>query len=465
MTNRPSQPNDAQDFLHRSLNMRPGELPLALMSALFFFLVLCGYFFIRPVREAMGVSGGMGQLRLLFLSTAIVSLLLVVAFGGVVASTNRRRFIPAVYLFVIACLGIFATLLIVDVTTGGGLIGTDAETALSRGVGYIFYVWLSVVNLLMTSVFWAFMVDIFSPGQGKRMFPFIGVGGTLGAWVGASVAASISGSVESPYLPAGFMLVAATFFGLGVVVMLTLDKMARRSEMSRLGVSAEEASQPLLTPQRIGGSFSEGLSAVAKSPYLLGIGLWIVFMATSNTMIYFTQANLILSATDTLSQRVANFAQFDMWAQFATLITQIFITARLIKRLGVGWTLAILPLMTLAGFAVLAFWPMVGVMMIFQAVHRATRHAVSRPGRETLFSVVSPSEKYKAKPVIDVFLYRGGDLAGTGVESLFAFLGLAIAQVAMATVPIAGIWIALSTGLGAAQSRKATKVQGQPQIQ
>ena len=204
----------------------------------------------------------------------------------------------------------------------------------------------------------------------------------------------------------------------------------------------------------IGGTFWDGARAVVTSPYLLGVGLWVVFMAISNTMIYFTQANIILNDSDTFSQLVGSFAQFDYVAQIVTLITQVFITTHLIRKVGVGWTLAVLPLVTLAGFAVLAVWPVYGVMLIFQAVHRATRYAISRPSRETLFSVVTPSEKYKAKPVVDVFLYRFGDAAGAGIDGMFAALGLTLAWVAMSTAPLAAMWIALSIGMGSAQLRK-----------
>ena len=143
-----------------------------------------------------------------------------------------------------------------------------------------------------------------------------------------------------------------------------------------------------------------------------------------------------------------------MLAQVATLITQMFITTRIIKKLGVGWTLTILPLVTMAGFAVLAVWTLYGVMLVFQAIHRATRYAVSRPARETLFSVVSPAEKYKAKPVVDVFLYRGGDVAGVGIDGLLASMGLGLGAVAATTVPLAAIWSLLSVALGRAQTRR-----------
>ena len=460
--------------MNRFLNMRRGELPLALMSALFFFLVLCGYFFLRPVREAMGVARGMGELRWLFVATSVTALGAVLAFGGVVARMNRRRFIPVAYLFVIACLIGFAALLIQDVRAGGGLIGTDAQTGLSRGVGYTFYVWLTVINLFATSVFWAFMVDIFDVDQGKRLFAFVGIGGTLGALAGGWTANRISTVTETPYLPAGLMLIGAGCYALAIAVMLVLDRMAVRSEASSLGAvgggpdvepgpggardserdSALSAAGQGGARGEIGGTFLDGLRAVLTSPYLLGVGLWVVFMAVANTMVYFTQANIILGDSDTFSQLVGNFAHFDYVAQFATLITQIFVTTHLIRKVGVGWTLAVLPLVTLAGFAVLAVWPVYGVMLIFGAVHRATRYAISRPSRETLFSVVTPAEKYKAKPVVDVFLYRFGDAAGAGIDGLFAALGLTLVWVAMSTAPLAAMWIALSIGMGRAQGRR-----------
>ncbi len=457
------------DTVSRVLNIEKEELPLALLSVAYFFCVLCGYFFLRPVREAMGVARGMDELRWLFVGTSLVSLVLVLAFGGVVARTNRRRFIPIAYLFVIACLVVFSGMLIVDGAAGGGLIGTDSETPVARYVGYVFFVWLSAINLFVTSVFWAFMVDIFDMRQGKRMFAFIGIGGTLGALVGGWATNVISGMTESVYLPAGLMLTGAAFFGVAIVLVLMLDRLALSSEHSRhtaegaaseypQGVGEEaagdEAADEAGDPANIGGTFWDGARAVASSPYLLGIGAYIVLMAIANTLIYFTQANIILDNTDTFSQRVAGFAQFDALAQGATLVVQLFVTTHVIKRIGVGWTLVILPVVTMLGFAILSVWTAFGVMAVFQAVHRATRYAMSRPARETLFSVVSPSEKYKAKPVIDVFLYRGGDVAGAGVDGMFAAMGLTLAWVAMATVPVAGLWAMLCLALGRAQQAR-----------
>jgi len=378
-----------------------------------------------------------------------------------VARTNRRRFIPIAYAFIIGCLIVFSGMLIADGAAGGGLIGTDTETPVARYVGYTFFVWLSTANLFVTSVFWAFMVDIFDVRQGKRLFAFIGIGGTLGALVGGWATTVIGGMTESVYLPAGLMLTGAAFFGLAIVVMLALDRLALGSEHSRLTAEGETMQGHQGPGERetagraeIGGTFWDGAQAVARSPYLLGIGAYIVLMAISNTLIYFTQALVISNNTDTFSELVAGFALFDALAQVATLFVQIFVTTHVIKRIGVGWTLVILPVVTMAGFAILSAWTVFGVMAVFQAVHRATRYAVSRPARETLWSVVSPSEKYKAKPFVDVFLYRGGDVAGTGVDAGFAAMGLSLAWVAASIVPVAGIWAMLCLALGRAQQAK-----------
>lgn len=266
----------------------------------------------------------------------------------------------------------------------------------------------------------------------------------------------LSRLTDSVFLPAGIMLTGAVFFALAIAVMLVLDRMARQSDHSRLAAdpTAGDGTAVPGFSAPIGGTFWGGLVTVARSPYLLGIAAYIILMAVSNTLVYFTQAGVILEHTDTFSQRVGSFALFDMLAQTATLLTQIFVTTRLIKRLGVGMTLMVLPLMTVVGFGALAIWPVYGLMAIFAALHRATRYAISRPARETLFSVVPAEAKYKAKPLIDVFLYRAGDVAGVGLEAGLAAAGFAITGIAAATVPLAGVWGILCVALGRAQKRR-----------
>lgn len=436
------------------LNFREGELQLAVLSALFYFCVLCGYYFLRPVRDAMGVARGLEDLRWLFVGTSILGLVVILGFGGVVSRLDRRRFIPIGFAFVIVCLFVFAGLLVSDSLAGGGLIGTDSGTTFALVVGYTFFMWLTVVNLFVNSLFWAFMVDLFNVDQGKRMFAFIGIGGTLGALFGGWITNVISGMTESVYLSPALMLTGAALFGAAIWVMLTLDRMALKSEHSRLSKHVASHSQSSKPGEKIGGNFADGVTAVAKSPYLIGIALYIVSLAISNTFLYFTSASIVLDNADTLSQRIGGFALLDALTQAATLLTQLFVTTHLIRRLGVGWTLTMLPLVTASGFALLAIWPTFGVFALFNAVHRATRYAISRPARETLFSVVPPGEKYKAKPFIDVFLYRFGDLAGAGIDGVMRAIGLPLAGVAAATLPFAGVWIVLCFALGRAQRRR-----------
>jgi AAA family ATP:ADP antiporter len=443
------------DLTARLFNIKRGELPLALLSALFFFCVLCGYYFLRPVRETLGVSRSMDDLRWLFVASSIASLVAVLAFGGIVNRFDRRRFIPIAYLFVIICLIVFASLLIADAWRGGGLVGTDTGTGFALAVGYIFFVWLTVVNLFVNSVFWAFMVDLYDLDQGKRMFAFIGVGGTLGAIAGSTITEAVAGMTDSVYLPAGLMLGGAGFFGCAIAAMLVLDRMAAASQHSRLGKRTArsaplQVAAPAMRPQ---ARFWDGVTAVAASPYLLGVGLFIMLMTISNTLLYFTQANVVLDRADTFSERLASFAQLNMLTQTMALLTQIFITTHLIKRLGVGWTLSLLPLILVAGFAALAVWPIFAVFAMFQALFRAAEYATTRPARETLFSVIPVAQKYKAKPLIDVFIYRFGDLAGTGIDRALAALGAGLASVAVAAVPLAAVWAALALALGRAQER------------
>jgi AAA family ATP:ADP antiporter len=443
------------DLSARLLNIKRDELPLALLSALLFFCVLCGYFFLRPVREAMGVSRGMDDLRWLFVSSSIVSLVAVLAFGGIVNRFDRRRFIPIAYLFVIVCLVVFASVLIADAWRGGGLVGTDTGTGtgFALAVGYTFFVWLTVVNLFVNSIFWAFMVDLYDLDQGKRMFAFIGVGGTLGAIAGSIITEAVAGMTDSVYLPAGLMLGGAALFGCAILVMLALDRMAAASEHSRLGKGDARVALQATPASQARGRFWDGMTAVASSPYLLGIGLFIMILTVSNTLLYFTQANVVLERADTFSERLASFAQLNMLTQTMALLTQIFITTHLIKRLGVGWTLSLLPLILVAGFAVLAVWPIFAVFAVFQALFRAAEYATTRPARETLFSVIPVTQKYQAKPLIDVFIYRFGDVAGAGIDRALAALGVGLAGVAVAAVPLAAVWAALALALGRAQRR------------
>lgn len=418
----------------RVFRLRRSEGPAVLLSGGLFFLLLFGYFLIRPVREAMGVQRSMGDLRWLFLLTCAVSLMVTLAFGGVVSKLDRERFIPLALRLVSLCLVLFVAAL-------GVLEGGDKTSA-----GYVFYVWLSVVNLFLVSVFWAFMNDVWSLSDAKRLFPAIAVGGTLGALLGSMTAWQIAEAIG----PAWQLIVAALVFEGSVWVM--------RAIADRRGTARG------IEHAKIGGHWVDGLLALGRSGYLLGIGAYIAFMSVSSTLLYFAQAKMVSGASDELERRVALFAQLDMWTQAATLVAQLFVTGRLIRWVGVGWTLAVLPAVTVVGFSVLALaesrpgiegWQLFAVFAAFNALHRATRYAVARPARETLFAVVSRGEKYKAKPIVDVFVYRGGDVAGTGVDAWLASMSAGLLGVALFAGPMAVAWCGLGLWLAWMQSKKS----------
>ncbi|MEM9373839.1 MAG: MFS transporter [Planctomycetota bacterium] len=412
-------------------------MPAAMCSGLFFFLILYGYFLIRPVREAMGVQRSMADLRWLFVVTCAVSLVVTLLFGSAVSRFDRTRFIPRALRLVSLCLLVFAVLLAVD------------DSGSSTAIGYVFYVWLSVVNLFMVSVFWAFMNDVWTLEQGKRVFPAIAVGGTLGALL-----ASVSAWQLADVIGAGWqMVVAAVVFELAVRAM----RAVHRRDRSGTGTDSR--------PTEIGGRWIDGLFAVIRSGYLRGIGAYIALMTVGSTLLYFTQARLVIDASEELESRIGLFAQLDVWTQAATLLAQLFLTGRLIRWIGVGWTLAILPALTLVGFAGLAYvasidgiegWQVFAVFALFNASHRATRYAIARPARETLFGVLNRREKYKAKPIVDVFVYRGGDVAGTGLDTWLAGLGAGLAGVAVFAGPMALLWCGLGLWLARVQA-KASK--------
>lgn len=424
----------------REDNAAPIRWPLVVLSGLYFFCLLSGYFLLRPIREGMGVERGMGDLRWLFLVTCAVSLVVTVAFGGLVSRLDRRRFLPIAQRIVVACVLVFA------------FVRWRANGEPGVWVGYVFYVWLSVVNLFLMSLFWGFMADIWSLAHAKRLFPVIGVGGTLGAIFGSTAAWTMAEWIGVVWQ----LVLAAAMFEAATWVMLITD---------RCSGSGDQGAQVPRIP--VGGRFSDGLRAVVGSLYLLGIGAYIALMAVSNTLVYFTGANIVVDAEEELESRIGLFAQLDLWTQIATLLVQLFVTGQIIKRLGVGFAMCALPIVTVAGFFVLAWvsgtdgilaWQLFAVFAVFNAVHRATRYAVIRPARETLFSVVSAGEKYKAKPIVDVFLYRGGDVAGTGVERLISGVGIGLMGMAFAAVPLAVLWGGLGISLAWMQRRKALAV-------
>ncbi len=417
-------------LLGRVVDIRAGEAAAALLSFFYFFALLAAYYVLRPLRDEMGIAGGVENLPWLFTGTFVAMLAAVPVFGAVVARYPRRRFVPWVVRFFAVNILLFYLLLSVG----------DGELRL--WTARAFFIWVSVFNLFVVSVFWSFMADLFSNAQGRRLFGFIAAGGSAGALLGPILTASLA----VPLGPVNLLLVAA----------LLLEAAVQCIRLLLRRVPAQERGPASAAP--IGGGVWAGLVELARSPYLLGIGLYIVLYTMSSTFLYFQQASIIAGAFDDPAERTRVFAVIDLLVGLLTLAVQIGLTGRLMRRFGVGPLLAFLPALTAVGFAVLALAPSVAAVIGFQALRRAGNFAISRPARELLFTVVTPEQKYKAKNAIDTLVYRGGDAASGWLFTAVAGLGLGLPAIAAGFVPVAALWWFLAARLSRAQDRRARDV-------
>ncbi|MCZ8164756.1 MFS transporter [Silanimonas sp.] len=423
------------DLLQRLLNLRAGEWRPVLLSGMYFFAVLAALMLLRPARDALGMQRGMDEIRWLFFGTAAVTLLVQPLFGWLVAKWRRMRFIAA-------CHGFFALSLL-----GFHLLLVAAPDAIGVRSGQAFYVWFSVFNFFVTMLFWALMADRFTLEQSQRLFPPIAAGGTLGAITGSWAAGAWVAAIGTPAL----LLVAA---GLLVVAVVLAAQVIRTTEAVPVALSASRDEAPM------GGSAWAGLRALLRSTYLSGIALYVLVLAVMVTFLYFTRLQLVAGLESGLDARTALFANVDFYTQLATLLLQLVLAGHLIKRIGMPLTLALLPAVAALGFIGLAIVGSLLALVLVEATFRAVQRAVMRPARETLFTVVDREEKYKAKAVIDTFVYRLGDIVGAQSEGLLGRLGWGLHALASVAVPLALFWAVLGVWLGLRQRALAKTDDG-----
>ena len=416
----------------RLIDTKPGELGPVLWASAYFFCILASYFILRPIRDEAGIAGGIKNLPWLFTGTMIAMLVVSPSFAALVARLPRKKFIPIAYRFFLVNLLVFYGLF------------TQLPADQQVWVGRAFYIWTSVFNLFVVSVFWGFMADAFRSEQGKRLFGFIGVGGTLGSIVGAAITASLVKVVGT----AGLVLISAALLEVAVQCVGRLARLFREGGDGRQAVPDEAA---------IGGGVLTGISHVFKSPYLLGICGYMLLYTIGSTFLYFQQAHIVEGAYQDRAARTALFAQIDLVVNILTVVVQALLTGRLMKRLGVATMLTIVPAISVAGFLGVALVPTVAVLIGFLVLRRAGNFAVARPSREVLYTVVSREDKYKAKHFIDTFVYRSGDQLGAWSMAAMGALGLGLAGTAFVAAPLAGIWLAMSLWLGRRQAALAVR--------
>lgn len=424
-------------------NLRRGELAPALVAGLFFFCVLAALMLLRPARDALGMESGIDSVRWLFIGTAVVTLAVNPVFGWLVSRFRRMHFITATYAFFALSLAGFWALLVF------------APEAVGTRSGQVFYVWFSVFNLFATMVFWALMVDRFSSDQGKRLFALIAVGGTLGAIFGPWLASRLAEPLGTPAL----LLVAAGFLLLAVVSAWWLVSLHGDAEATEHGEAHGNPVPPPARPDlRIGGSAWEGIRAVFASPYLLGIAGYVLAMTVVATFIYFTRLQMVAEAESTLDARASLFGNIDMWTQVAVLVMQLALTGQIIRRFGLPFALALLPIANALGFIGLAVFGSFAALILLEAVNKSVQRGLTRPARESLFTVISREDKYKSKAFIDTFVYRAGDVVGAQVEGLLGRLGLALGGLVGVVLPLALAWAMLGIWLGRTQQRRAADI-------
>jgi len=290
------------------------------------------------------------------------------------------------------------------------------------------------------------MVDVFSTEQGKRLFGFISVGGTLGAIVGAAITATLVSKISSLNL----LLVSAVLVELSAQCVRWFPTNSAGAEVS--------ATKATVAESPVGGGIWAGIVHNVRSPYLLGISVYMLLYSITSTLLYFQQVGIAAGAFTDRATRTAFFAEIDLVVNVLTIIIQIFLTGRLLKWLGVGVTLAILPALSVLGFASMGVTPTLVLLVIFLTLRRAANFAIARPARETLFTVVSREDKYKAKNFIDTFVYRTGDQIGAWTSPLLGRLGLGLQGVSIVAAPIAAVWLLVSLWLGRKQL-EASKTQ------
>lgn len=397
--------------LQRLVDVRPHEVAAVAWSWLFFFAVLSAYYVIRPIRDEMGVAGGVDNLPWLFAGSLTGMLVANPPFAYLVARMPRARFVSWGYRFFALNLLVFFVL----------LRGTSGDAALWVGRG--FYVWTSTFNMFVVSIFWSVMADVFSPAQSTRLFGFIGAGGTIGGIVGAATTSWLVGSLGA----ANLLLVSAILLEVAALAARQLFAVPRSTEV--------EAARPIDTA--IGGSVWDGMRRSLTNPYLVNVTLNMLFFTLLTTFVYFQQATIVDAALTDRTARTRFFANVDLAVNSTELVTQMFATGRLVRGVGVPIALALLPALSIPGFVWLALSPTIPVLMAFQVFRRSFNYSVARPAREMLFTVVPRADRYKAKTFIDTVVYRVGDQIGAWAYAPLAAAGAGIGAVSTVAVVIA----------------------------
>ena len=437
----PSPVSEQRSILNRVLGLERHEYYAVAWSFVYFFCVLSAYYMLRSVRETMAVEGGVQNVPWLFSSTFVVMLAVTPVFGWVASRFPRRKFLPWVYYFFVINILLF---------------WAGFSYAINNGLSFVwlgraFFVWLSVFNLFVVSVFWSFMADIYTREQSRRLFGVISAGGSAGALIGPLATGSL-------VVPIGFqnlLPISASLLLFGVYCITRLRRWVESEHRSEI-----ESTMASAAP--LGGTLLGGISLVTRSKYLSAIGLASIIASLLGTALYMFMTELVGEAFASTDERTRTFAFIDAATNTMAMLVQLFIVKRAVWRFGVGITLSLLPIISIIGFALVAINPTFLMVAAVQAIRRAVGFGLSKPTNDMLYSVVTPEEKYKSKNFIDTAVYRGGDLIGTWtVRTLW---GLGFAGISLVMLPFAALWVAIALWVGKAyRTYDSGAARGAPQ--
>jgi ATP:ADP antiporter, AAA family len=421
----------AAALLRRLVVLQPGEAPALLASFATLLCTFSSYTILRPVRDALGITSGLEKIPYLFWGVFIVMLLLQPLYGWLTSRFPRAVFLPWVYGFFIA-----------------NLLGFYLWFRLEADHTWIartYFVWVSVFNLFVVAAFWSLMADLFTREQAGRVFGFIWAGASTGGLIGPFIAHELA----VPLGAINLLPISAALLTVSLVLMTSVIRLQRRQAAA---TRVEETPQ---ADAALGGSVWAAFAQVVRSPYLLGIALFVLLMTWVSTFLYLEQQAFVAKAFATADERTRFFGGIDFWVQAASLLMQLLLFGRLFKWVGLRAMLVSVPVLMTAGYALVALAPRFMVLVVVYAVRRVGDYALTRPCRDALFTVVSREEKYKAKSLIDTFVYRGGDaLSGSLYKELTGSFGAGPAAIGWLGAAISALWSVLALALGKAQEQR-----------
>jgi AAA family ATP:ADP antiporter len=421
-------------YINKAVKIEPNEIRAVLVSFAFIFSILAAYYIIRSVRDGMSSDWSDAELSTIWTFTFFISFLVVSFYGYICSKVRFKYLVPGVY-------GFFALSFVLLFL----LINFFPELNL---INQIFYVWVSVFSLLNISVFWSFMADTYNKEQAKRLFGFIASGASLGAIFGPTISLIFASRLGSESL----VLISAVMLIIPLMIAMYLNKIK--------STDLDNTSSSEFNENEMSGNFWDGFAELLKKPLakniLLGIGIFIVLYSGLSTFVYFAIKNILTDIDQ--DTRTTIWAGIDLAVNVLAVFTAMFGTSRLAKRFGLSVTLALVPGIIILGMFILALSPILWVVVGLQVVRRAGEYAITKPAREMLFTLVDREARFKAKSVIDVVVYRAGDIFWAwGFTGLTQVLGLGLGAIASIGGFVAILWTALALRLGRAFDAEVTE--------